>query len=287
MERTPSAVNQPDAQGYRPLQWACLNNRIAAVTYLLSRGASADAADHTGQTALHWTAVRASVGALEVVLRHVADIGQVAGGADPTTDSAGAGAVADVSPQSMAAVRRLIELGDARGYTAMHVAAQYGHANVIYHLAMRWNLDIDGLDLDDRTPLHWAAYKGFVDATKLLLFLNASPNQKDKEGCTPLHWAGIRGNLEAVNTLLQVRRSPLPRFIVRLGVVMREEWMRIIQSIVFFPPNAGRSPTAHGLWANMWQRFLFSDPCLRASRELWLRDGGAGGREAIRGAGLT
>ena len=208
IERTPSAVNQTDAQGYRPLQWACLNNRVAAATYLLSRGASADAADHTGQTALHWTAVRASVGTLEVLLRHIADIGLPAGGLDPTSalgDGAGDGAALDVPAHSMAAVRRLLELGDARGYTVMHVASQYGHANVVYHLAMRWNADIDGLDLDDRTPLHWAAYKGFVDATKLLLFLNASPNQKDKEGCTPLHWASIRGNIEAVNTLLQVR----------------------------------------------------------------------------------
>jgi len=206
IERTPSAVNQTDAQGYRPLQWACLNNRVAAATYLLSRGASADAADHTGQTALHWTAVRASVGTLEVLLRHIADIGLPAGGLDPTSalgDGAGDGAALDVPAHSIAAVRRLLELGDARGYTVMHVASQYGHANVVYHLAMRWNADIDGLDLDDRTPLHWAAYKGFVDATKLLLFLNASPNQKDKEGCTPLHWASIRGNIEAVNTLLQ------------------------------------------------------------------------------------
>jgi palmitoyltransferase len=49
-----SAANRPDDQGYRPLQWAALNNRVTEATYLLSQGADVNAADGTGQTALHW-----------------------------------------------------------------------------------------------------------------------------------------------------------------------------------------------------------------------------------------
>lgn len=37
-------------------------------------------------------------------------------------------------------------------------------------------------DNDGRTPLHWAAYKGFTDTVRLLLVLNASVSTKDKEG---------------------------------------------------------------------------------------------------------
>lgn len=51
-----------------------------------------------------------------------------------------------------------------RGYTACHVAAQYGQTAILYHLALKWNAETDELDNDGRTPLHWAAYKGFAGA---------------------------------------------------------------------------------------------------------------------------
>ena len=63
-----------------------------------------------------------------------------------------------------------------------HVAAQYGQTAVIYHLALRWNLDVGVIDNDGRTALHWAAYKGFGDTIRLLLVLGASVSATDKEG---------------------------------------------------------------------------------------------------------
>ena len=59
-------------------------------------------------------------------------------------------------------------------------------------------------DNDGRTPLHWAAYKGFADSIRLLLVLDARFTLPDKEGCTPLHWGAIKGNGEACTVLLQV-----------------------------------------------------------------------------------
>jgi palmitoyltransferase len=58
-------------------------------------------------------------------------------------------------------------------------------------------------DHDGRTPLHWAAYKGFADTCRLLLVLDARYALADKEGCTPLHWAAIKGNGEACTVLVQ------------------------------------------------------------------------------------
>jgi len=89
-------------------------------------------------------------------------------------------------------------------YTTVHVASQYGQTAFLYHLALRWEADIDGGDLDGRTCLHWAAYKGFGDTIRLLLVLDARLEQADKEGCTSLHWAAIRGNGEACTILMQV-----------------------------------------------------------------------------------
>ncbi|KAG1654138.1 hypothetical protein FOA52_012184 [Chlamydomonas sp. UWO 241] len=165
----PSCVNAPDESGYYPLQWAALNNRIVEVNYLLSEGACINATDGTGQTALHWASVRGSLPVVEALLRAHADH----------------------------------ELRDNRGYTLTHVAAQYGQTAVLYHVALKWNVDIDAQDGDGRTPLHWAAYKGFPDTIRLLLTLDARYTLADKEGCTALHWGAIKGNGEACTVLLQ------------------------------------------------------------------------------------
>ena len=51
----------------------------------------------------------------------------------------------------------------------LHLAVQYGQTAVLYHLALKWNADIDARDNDGRAPLHWASYKGYADTIRLLL----------------------------------------------------------------------------------------------------------------------
>ena len=154
---------------FRPLQWAALNNRVAVATFLLEKGAEVGAKDGDSQTALHWACVRGSLPCAELLLRSGASIAS----------------------------------RDVRGYDCAHVAAQYGHTGILYHFKTKWDAHLDALDLDGRSPLHWAAYKGFPDAVKLLLFCDADVARQDKEGCTPLHWAAIRGKSEAAHVLAQ------------------------------------------------------------------------------------
>ena len=175
VESDPQLVNRPDATGFLPLQWAALNNRVSVATLLLEKGAAVNATDNDKQTALHWAAVRGSLPCAELLLRSGARLEQV----------------------------------DCRGYGAIHVAAQYGHTGMIYHFKMRWDADVDTHDNDGRSPLHWAAYKGFPDTVKLLLFMDAHISRPDKEGCTPLHWASIRGKSEAAHILAQAGGTKL------------------------------------------------------------------------------
>ena len=105
-------------------------------------------------------------------------------------------------------------------YTVSHVAAQYGQTAFLYHVALRWGADMDSLDTDGRSPLHWAAYKGYGDTIRLLLVTDACLTLADREGCTPLHWAAIRGNGEACTLLLQVLVNPFchsPSAVLGLG----------------------------------------------------------------------
>ncbi|XP_062229390.1 protein S-acyltransferase 24-like isoform X1 [Phragmites australis] len=166
-------VSEPDGGGYHALQWAALNNRVAAAQYILEHGADVNAVDHTGQTALHWSAVRGHIQVAELLLKEGAKV----------------------------------DAADLYGYQATHVAAQYGQTAFIYHIVAKWNADPDVPDNDGRSPLHWAAYKGFADSIRLLLFLDAYRGRQDKEGCTPLHWAAIRGNLEACTVLVQAGKK--------------------------------------------------------------------------------
>ena len=61
-------------QGYFPLQWAALNNRVGIASFLLENGCDVNRADGQGQTALHWAAVRGSLSAAEILLRASADL---------------------------------------------------------------------------------------------------------------------------------------------------------------------------------------------------------------------
>ncbi|KAI3771768.1 hypothetical protein L6452_02936 [Arctium lappa] len=167
------SVSQPDSLGYYALQWAALNNRAAAAQYIIEHGGNINATDLTGQTALHWSAVRGSIQAAELLLHEGAQI----------------------------------NAADVYGYQTTHVAAQYGQTALLYHIVTKWNADPDIPDNDGRSPLHWAAYKGFADCIRLLLFLDAYRGRQDKEGCTPLHWAAIRGNLEACTVLVQAGKK--------------------------------------------------------------------------------
>ncbi|XP_076946492.1 protein S-acyltransferase 24-like [Bidens hawaiensis] len=167
------SVSQPDNLGYSALQWAALNNRAPAAQYIIQHGGDINAADLTGQTALHWSAVRGGIQVADLLLQEGAHI----------------------------------HAADAYGYQATHVAAQYGQTALLYHIVTKWNADPDVPDNDGRSPLHWAAYKGFADCIRLLLFLDAHRGRQDKEGCTPLHWAAIRGNLEVCKVLAQAGKK--------------------------------------------------------------------------------
>ncbi|KAJ9561226.1 hypothetical protein OSB04_006386 [Centaurea solstitialis] len=162
------SLSQPDGNGYYPLQWASLNNFPHVVQYILEHGGDVHTVDNVRQTALHWAAVRGSVAAADVLLQNGARV----------------------------------EAVDVNGYRAVHVAAQYGQTSFLNFIVSKYHADFDVPDNDGRTPLHWAAYKGFADTIRLLLFWDAFQGKQDKEGCTALHWAALRGNVEACVVLL-------------------------------------------------------------------------------------
>ncbi|PSS29241.1 Protein like [Actinidia chinensis var. chinensis] len=168
VEEDGASLSKPDGNGYHAIQWAALNNFAAIVQYIVEHGGDVHATDNAKQTALHWAAVRGSIAAADVLLQSGARV----------------------------------EAADVNGYRAVHVAAQYGQTAFLNHIVAKYHADFDAPDNDGRSSLHWAAYKGFADTIRLLLFRDASQGKQDKEGCTPLHWAALRGNVEACTVLV-------------------------------------------------------------------------------------
>ncbi|KAF8224156.1 ankyrin [Tricholoma matsutake] len=62
---------------------------------------------------------------------------------------------------------------------------------------------INALDMDDRTPLHWAASSGSINIAQLLIDHKAEVDRSDNSGWTPLHIAVSAGNDDIVQELRQ------------------------------------------------------------------------------------
>ena len=64
------------------------------------------------------------------------------------------------------------------------------------------NLDWQDEDNGNRTPLHWAAWRGRVEIARMLIDAGANLDIQDDQGQTPLHWAAKYGREEIARMLI-------------------------------------------------------------------------------------
>jgi len=89
-------------------------------------------------------------------------------------------------------------------WTALHLAAQYGHTKVV-NILLEKGASIDARDYSNQTVLHRAARYGSLEAVKMLLDRGASVDAAsghDLDGFTALHFSARAGHLEVVEMLL-------------------------------------------------------------------------------------
>ncbi|CAI6101014.1 unnamed protein product [Clonostachys chloroleuca] len=99
--------------------------------------------------------------------------------------------------------------GNESGITPVHLAAEYGHLNVLKSLfkalPSRYLTSFHIYDLqpgklsnaicfDDKTPLHFAVRNGHQDITKFLIDKDGNINARDRHGRTPLHYMAELGD---------------------------------------------------------------------------------------------
>lgn len=96
---------------------------------------------------------------------------------------------------------------DAKGFTALHLAARFGHAKVVAVL-LNARADVNRADKHRTTSIHLATRFGHKEVAAELLQRGADATIEDRQGCTPLHLAADKGLAEMVSALLEGGASP-------------------------------------------------------------------------------
>ncbi len=190
-----------DGMGRTPISYAAQSRSLDSVITLLDLGANVNHVDQTGNTPLGWAAGFGTVGMCEVMIEAGADVNAGAGtllGFTPLIWASMAGAEADK-------VKLLIEKGadlEARdtmeqATVVMHAIRTNMMANVEVLLAAGAKLDVT--DAKGRTALHVAAANGAPDRRMIefLLGRGLDPKATTRAGETPLDLARKRKDSKA------------------------------------------------------------------------------------------
>ena len=91
--------------------------------------------------------------------------------------------------------------------TLLHTMVKSGGGVDEFTRLLEGNYDPDSRDVQQRTPLHWAAIMARPEEANLLLIHGADVQAKDFQGNTPLHFVGkytthLKDRYEVINTLL-------------------------------------------------------------------------------------
>jgi|WetSurMetagenome_2_1015567.scaffolds.fasta_scaffold07399_7 ankyrin repeat protein len=121
---------------------------------------------------------------------------------EPIHDAAKAGDLAKVKALLKDNTALITSKDNNTGWTPLHIAARWGHKDVVeFLLANRANVNAKG-GIDSVTPLHLAARNGDKNVVESLLANGAEVDAKNSANITPLHVAAQNGHMDVANLLL-------------------------------------------------------------------------------------
>ncbi|XP_056592835.1 ankyrin repeat domain-containing protein 55 isoform X1 [Triplophysa dalaica] len=169
-------INHQDNEGMTALHWASFHNRPEHVRALLQKGADPTLVDKDFKTALHWAVQSGSRFMCSLILDH--HMGS-----------------------------SVINYDDENGKTCVHIAAAAGFSDIICELARIPETNLQALDVDERTPLHWAAAAGKDECVQVLLEMGVESSPRDINENTPLTYAMYCGHTACIKLLSAQSRS--------------------------------------------------------------------------------
>ncbi len=187
VEERPSAVNEDDRYGWRPIFHAGLRRRLDAVRYLIDHGA--DLAAHDGD-AIHYAA---EVPDNKEVVSLLVGYGGLDAHTKPASDTARQFIYA-VFLANAARVDTMLRANPvlareryARGDTALHHAARNGDLEIVKRLVGH-GADVNATSDNEHFPLYCAAGHGHAETTRFLLEGGADPKATMADGKTVTEW---------------------------------------------------------------------------------------------------
>ncbi|XP_061460813.1 transient receptor potential cation channel subfamily A member 1 [Rhineura floridana] len=170
MKHIQDLVTDEDNEGCTPLHYACRQGVPLSVNSLLELNVSIHSKSRDKKSPLHFAASYGRINTCQRLLRDMEDT-------------------------------RLLNEGDKKGMTPLHLAAQNGHEKVVQFLLKKGALFL--CDYKGWTALHHAAVGGYTRTMQIILNTNVKCTDKvDEDGNTALHLAAREGHAKAVRLLL-------------------------------------------------------------------------------------
>ena len=193
------AVDTRGRDGWTALHVAAENGRANACAFLLAHGANVCATGANGTAALYLAAASGDVATCEALL---------SAGAEVTPDKVRELPLHIAAVKGNSAVVALllsrgadISAANSTGWTAAHMAAEFGHVDVLTASGKGLHLSA-AATYRNWTPLHIAACKGQVAAFKHLLEMGADVMACDCDGETPAHLAAWKDHCPIIEYLI-------------------------------------------------------------------------------------
>ena len=183
---------------------------VDIVRFLLSRSCDVNVKGSSGNTALARACDRGNQAMVEVLLSH-AEVEVNKAGEDDLTPllcaaRSGSNAVVDLllaRQDIQVNLRGSAENPDIRGKSALILAGELGHQDIVRSLVKHPGLEINLKDEDGYSGLIWAADNGHQEAVwEFLQHPLLQVNAVDLDGHSALTWAADRGHTEIVTLLL-------------------------------------------------------------------------------------
>jgi uncharacterized protein len=219
-----AAVNTSDRRGLTPLIWASANGNVELVRQLLESGASVDRRGNDGTTALMLASANGFTEVVRALLLRGADVTAARGGATARqlalerghsevvklleqAEILGARLLQAASEGHDTAVRQLLTLGapvnvtDARGATALMIAARNGDLGMLQALISR-GADSSARDREGKTVFEWVEPSS-TTAKHVVAFLIDRGISKDiPRPRAPVQSPQVKATLLSLATLL-------------------------------------------------------------------------------------
>ena len=192
-------INKANNSGETALRCAVSGGKVAAVRFLVEKGADKEKADYFGYTPLSFAACMG----FKEIMQYLQEQGSlpVDGHGRTVLHSAAFGGHLLLT-QHLVGQGADLEAIDKCGRTALHSSVTSRHLSVAQYLVVQ-GANKDAADIYGNTALHDSAGQGRVSLVRYLHQQGADVEKVNTKGQTPLHIAAQKDELEVMQYLLE------------------------------------------------------------------------------------